>query len=393
MNPQSILLLSEIFPPATGGSGRWMWEIYTRQPTGQLIIVAGEHRDAGSFDQTHDLPIHRLPLRFDDWGILSLDGWGDYRRTAGALDRITTDKQISQVHCGRILPEGWLGVRLARKHKARLVVYIHGEELNSIAGSRQLRWMARRVFNRADTVIANSHNTADILRGRWGIDEPRLTVMHPGVDTQRFCPCNRDPELRAGFGWADRPVILTVSRLQQRKGHDQMIRALPRVIRQVPDVLYAIVGQGEQQQSLQNLVHELNLHDHVQLLGGLIDSDMIHACQQCDLFVLPNRTVDGDIEGFGMVLLEAQACGKPVIAGRSGGTAETMQADRTGVIIDCNDPEALAGAATALLTDRPRARAMGQAGRRWTVEQFDWAVCAARAAEVFGRTIPLRHAA
>ncbi len=393
MDRPNILLLSEVFPPATGGSGRWMWEIYTRQPADRLLVVAGDHPEADVFDQSHDLPIHRLSLRFDDWGIISLDGWADYRRTARSLDRITAHQSIDQVHCGRLLPEGWLGLRLARQQGARLLIYIHGEELNSISASRQLRWMARRVFNQAHTVIANSHNTADLLRSQWRLPTHKLTTMHPGVDTTRFRPGKHDGELRGAFGWGDRPVMLTVSRLQRRKGHDQLIRALPRVIQQVPDLLYAIVGEGEQRGVLQKLIHDLQLHNHVQLLGGLIDSDMIHAYQQCDLFVLPNRTVAGDIEGFGMVLLEAQACGKAVIAGRSGGTAETMQANRTGLLVDCDDVDALADAVIPLLLDPARRGAMGQAGRRWTVEQFDWTVCAARATEVFSRNHPLRRAA
>ena len=126
------------------------------------------------------------------------------------------------------------------------------------------------------------------------------------------------------------------------------------------------------------LVEELNVSDNVSFAGEISDAELIRAYQQCDLFVLPNREVDGDFEGFGMVLLEAQACGRPVLAGDSGGTAETMKRGETGLIVDCTSPEPLAEAVIDLLSNPTRLEQMGEAARTWVLERFDWSALAHR---------------
>ena len=137
-------------------------------------------------------------------------------------------------------------------------------------------------------------------------------------------------------------------------------------------MLYVIVGDGEERQRLEQLVSENHLENHVQFRHNTSDEELIQCYQQCDLFVLPNREVNGDFEGFGMVLLEAQACGRPVVAGMSGGTAETMQVPTTGRLVCCDEPGPLAELLVELLSDREKLESMGRAARQWVVEQFDW---------------------
>jgi phosphatidylinositol alpha-1,6-mannosyltransferase len=162
-----------------------------------------------------------------------------------------------------------------------------------------------------------------------------------------------------------------------------MIRALAAIRRTVPDILYAIVGDGEERDSLQELAERLGLSGHVQFLDELDDEGLLHCYQQCDLFVLPNRDINGDIEGFGIVLVEAQACGKAVVAGASGGTAETMCIPETGQVVPCEGPELLAELVAELLADPERRARMGEAGRRWVVERFDWSALTRQAEVLF----------
>ena len=227
------------------------------------------------------------------------------------------------------------------------------------------------VLRGADYVIANSENTRYILTRRWGLPERKVRLLYPGVDTAWFVPAPRDAAVRARLGWSERKVLLTVGRLQKRKGHDVMVRALATVRRRHPDALYSIVGDGDERSHLERLVDELDLSGHVQFLGEVDEETLLTCYQQCNLFVLPNREIEGDIEGFGMVLLEAQACGKPVIAGQSGGTMEAMKAPDTGLLVHCQQPEALAAAVDDLLSDASRPERMGQAARMWAVE-FGW---------------------
>jgi phosphatidyl-myo-inositol dimannoside synthase len=424
----SMLLVSEVFPPQHGGSGRWFWEVYRRLPRERVVVAAGEHPRAAAFDAAETIACERLPLAMRQWGLRSVAGLRDYLRLAWRLRRMIRREGVVAVHAARCLPEGWLAWMLRRLAGTPYLVYVHGEDIRAAGTSREHAWMVRRVFRDADVVIANSENTARLLREDWGLAcgpggtvesvpagtaGPTVRVLHPGVDTERFRRAEPDAAVRRRLGWDGRRVVLTVGRLQRRKGHDMLISALASVRRDVPDVLYAIVGDGAERPRLEELVCREGLERHVQLLGEIDDEALVECYQQCDLFALPNREVDGDIEGFGMVLLEAQACGRPVLAGDSGGTRETMRPfvsghwslviggkdgrgasangqeptaksqQPTGLVIDCTGPGPLAEAVTGLLLDADLRERMGRAAREWAVERFSWPGLAEHAAALF----------
>lgn len=378
-----LVLISQVFPPQTGGSGRWFWEVYSRLPQEEICIVAGEYTGAKAFDRTHDVDVVRLPLHMPHWGLLNLWSMKTYWRLSRRLRQLIGQEDVQAVHAGRVVPEGWLAWMLSKRCGLPYSVYVHGEELNYGLQSRELGWMMRRVFGGAERVVVNSRNTARLMQNGWNVSAEKVTVLHPGVDTRRFQPAKVRQDGGPENSGTEACTILTVGRLQKRKGHDMLIRALPRIRAEIPDVRYAIVGEGDQRPILEALTREMGVSDCVQFLGEVGDEEMIRRYQECDLFALPNREVNGDIEGFGIVLLEAQACGKPVLAGDSGGTAETMIPGETGLIADCTGPELLASALIELLHDSERLAQMGQAAREWVVEQFDWESLAAKAKRIF----------
>jgi phosphatidylinositol alpha-1,6-mannosyltransferase len=379
----NVLLLTDNFPPRAGGSCRWFWELYRRLQLESVFIVAGEGRGAQAFDKRQHLQIQRLPMTFKTWGLINPSSASTYVRLARAVGRLARDRGTDIVHCGRCLPEGLIGFWLKASTGMPYVCFVHGEELTYAAMSRELGWLMRRVYRNASIIIANSRNTLETLGAEWGLDRDRLRLLNPGVDTSWFIPADQDPDLRSSLGWGDRSVVLTVGRLQRRKGHDVMIKAMPDVLRIVPDAFYAIVGDGECEPDLRDLVASMGLGEYVRFHGAIDDWAMRQCYQQSDLFVLPNRQDGLDIEGFGIVLLEAQACGKAVVAGASGGTAETMDAPRTGLVVPCEAPGALAKVVADLLMDSERRGRMGRAGRDWMVERFDWDVLSRRAERIF----------
>ncbi|MCC7087158.1 MAG: glycosyltransferase family 4 protein [Pirellulales bacterium] len=379
----SQLLVTHMFPPKPGGSGRWFWELYRRLPREQVVIAAGNQLGSVEFDQTHDLHVVRMSIALPSWGFFGVRRATDYLHLIRRLASVCRRYKADVIHAGCCIPEGFAAWLLRKFTGRRYLLFVHGEEMRIAGGSRELVWMARQVLCGADRIIANSHNTARILREEWQVADDRIAVLHPGVDTSRFRPAARDLAVRESLGWGQRPVVLTVGRLQKRKGHDMLIRALPTIRAAVPDVLYSIVGDGQERRTLETLARELGLHDHVQFRGEPNDAELVRCYQQCDLFALPNREVCGDIEGFGMVLVEAQACGKPVIAGRSGGTAETMNVPETGRLVDCDRPEPLAEMLADLLIDREQLNHMGKAARAWAVERFDWEPLTHLASEIF----------
>lgn len=385
---ETILLITENFPPKIGGSGRYLWEIYRAYRAGRTVIAAGEHPEQEAFDATHDVAVVRMPLAFRSWGLLSAGGLGAYMRAVGTLRKVVRRERVSAIHCGRCLPEGLVGLLLQLGTHLPYCCYVHGEEMNYCSASRELTWLMRRVLSRARFVIANSRNTAEILQREWGQPGERVRIIYPGVDTAEYVPAPRDRRVRERLGWGERPVILTVGRLQKRKGHDRVIEALVEIRKTVPDVLYAIAGDGEERESLERHVEENGLRDHVQFLRQVDDALLRHCYQQCDLFVMANRQVGKDIEGFGIVFLEAQSCGRPVIAGASGGAPEAVGAPESGYVVPCEEPHELAVRAAELLRDAPRRERMGAAGRRWVVEHFDWSVIHRQVASVFGGHVP-----
>ena len=381
------LLITENFPPKVGGSGRYLLEIYRRRPRSEVVIAAGTYPGQETFDQSSTLMTYRLNLATKSWGILATQSLVAFTKKIGILRGLIREAKIDAIHAARCLPEGLLALGLKAWTGLPYIIYAFGEELNYASSSRELTWLTRRVLNQSRLVIAITRNTEKILYERWGVSTDRIRVLFPGVDASRYIPACRDEGVRSMLGWGNRPVVLTVGRLQRRKGHDQMILALRMIRRTVPDVLYAIVGHGEERQRLQALVETEGQREHVQFLGELDDDALIDCYQQCDLFALPNRQDGEDIEGFGMVLVEAQACGKPVIAGASGGTAETLNEGVTGRVVPCEGPDALAAVVAELLADESLRNRMGVAAREWAATRFDWDALAAQAGRLFAEAL------
>ena len=381
--PAKILLLSDIFPPKTGGSGRWFWEIYSRLPREQVLVAAGDGPGADAFDQTHDVKTMRMPIEMRTRGIRSFGNLKHYLKLASRVGKIVKREGVTAIHCARNLPEGFVAYLVKLRRGTKYLCYVHGEDVGVSSTSRELAWMTRRVFAGASLVIANSNNTRNMLLTEWKLPEAKVRLLYPGVDTKKFTPVPADDHVRADLGWAGRTVLLTVGRLQKRKGHDCLIKALKTIRAAHPKVLYAITGDGDELPRLKQLAEAEGVAENVRFMGEVSDDTLMRCYQQCDLFVLPNRTIGKDFEGFGMVLLEAQACGKPVVAGASGGTAETMRIPETGRVVNCDTPEPLAALLTEMLNDTAELKAMGARGREWVCGHFDWESLSRRAAEVF----------
>jgi len=347
---QKILLFTENFPPIEGGSGRWFWELYNRLDADNVVIVTHDVKGSTDIDASVSATVVRIPLQSPEWGLKSLQGLKFYWRSVLALKRLVKQYDIDEVHCGRVIHEGVTAWLMSLFTGLKYRCFIHGEDVETAATSREQSMMVKQVCKHAHTLICNSENSKKLTQ-KLGYDSgEKCVVLHPGADVERFVPKPLDTQFRNAMGWADKFVVLTVGRLQQRKGQDYFIRALPDIVKAIPNCLYVVIGSGECKGELVELVEQLNLHDHVQFQAGLDDQTLISCYQQCDRFVLPNRTIANDIEGFGMVLVEAQACGKPVVAGDSGGTRETMKIGTTGHIIDCSTAESIAKEIVPILT-------------------------------------------
>lgn len=386
MNRKKTLVLTENFPPHSGGSGRWFWELYSRLPEEEYLIVADTFKGAENFDRSHELNVIRLPLKSSEWGVRSKQGLSYYWRTFWALRKIIKQHKITHIHCGRVIHEGVTAWLLKCFTGIKYLCYVHGEDVETAATSREHNLLVKQVCKGAELIVCNSHNSEAIVK-RLGYDDgSKIKVLHPGVDTDYFSPAASDQAFRKQVGWEGKLVLLTVGRLQRRKGQDYMIKAMAVLKEQFPNLLYCIIGSGELKEELEQSITDLNLTQFVQLLCGVSDQQMLQYYQQCDLFILPNRTIEHDVEGFGMVLIEAQACGKPVIAGSSGGTRETMEIGSTGHIISCDSPHQIVAALSPALENREQLEQFAHNGRDFAMSHFDWKVHVEKAQRLFNHS-------
>jgi phosphatidylinositol alpha-1,6-mannosyltransferase len=373
---RKILLVSEIFPPQHGGSGRWFWEIYRRFPKGSVACFVGDHPKPDATDRDFPHRVVRGALASREWGIRSWTGLKLYLRTWRTMVKLVRRESIKQVHCGRVLPEGLAALLLKLTHRIPYTCYVHGEDVETALTSRELKFLTAQVMRYAERIVANSQNSKKILTEKWAMPDHKVTVMTPGVDIAKFCP---DPSSPPPERWAGKKVILTVGRLQKRKGQDMMIRALPELVQMFPNIHYCVVGDGEERTNLEKLAAQLKVAEYVEFAGEIDDQEMIACYRHCELFALPNRRVGNDDEGFGMVLLEAQAAGKPVLAGNSGGTSETLIDGQTGVVSDCTNPKSIVATLQKLFSEPALMASMGEKGRAHTQKNFSWSALTRRA--------------
>jgi phosphatidylinositol alpha-1,6-mannosyltransferase len=380
--PTALLLVSEVFPPAIGGSGVLLENVYSRL-AGTTAIILTDGDLGRPADIRGGLRIHHVDMRAPDWGIVRPACLRRHARLTSAIRRLSGDTAI--VHCGKALPEGLSAWIAQRTGGPPYVCWTHGEELGFASTSRELTWLTRLVLRGARAVVANSRHTRTLLTSGWGVPDANVHVVYPGVDSERFRPDGDDGGLRSRFASGDEFVLLSIGRLQRRKGHDTIIAALPAVRERIPNVQYLIVGNGPERESLRALADAKRVADRVHFVGAVPEPDLPKWYRAADLFVLPNRIDGADFEGFGIVFLEAAASGLAVIAGRSGGAPEAIEEGVTGCLVGGRDPLELATAIVGLASSPARRAQMGRAGRERVEREFTWdaavrrlhAVCAA----------------
>jgi len=369
VKPSRLLVISELFLPTKGGTTVWYDAVYRRLGGKGLHIVTAEVPDAGEIDRSHPNRIHRIGLKRVWW--LKPESLGMYLKMLGQSLRLALSQRFDAVHGARALPEGLVAWVMARLLSLPLVVYCHGEELTTWGRGRKFRAMLW-VYRHADANIANSEYTLEEMV-RLGVRRETITLIYPGVDTERFRPGLPCDDLKASLGLqAKQRLILSVGRLVRRKGFDQTIRALPELVRQGIDAHYALIGIGDDRDYLAGLAKELGVSERLHLLGHVSPEDLPRWYNACDVFIMANREINGDTEGFGMVFLEAAACCKPAIAGDAGGTGAAVVAGETGFRVDGTQAAAITSALAAILSDPDLADRLARMGYQRACAEFSW---------------------
>jgi len=363
---KSLLISGAYYPPQVGGLSQFMSKLATTMGRERVCCLTGVSQN-GRVSTREDGPrVYRFPTAFSKSRYVRAVGRG------AAITQIMVQERPQVTMLGSI-DEGQIALTLRNWLKLPFIVFAAGNEILDVIEEKWPKPML--ALQTADRVVAISRYTASFVE-RAGVDPSRIEIVYPGYDTNRFRPLEDRLELRQkllGERYRDQ-VILTVGNLVARKGHDTTIRSLPKLLQLVPDVTYLIVGDGPYRSQLETLATELGVRNRVIFAGRLADEDLAQLYALCDVFVMPSRAQldEKDVEGFGIVFLEANACAKPVIGGRSGGVPEAIVDGVTGLLVDPNDSGELADAIARLLTDREFAHRLGQQGRERAVNEFSW---------------------
>jgi phosphatidylinositol alpha-1,6-mannosyltransferase len=360
-------VVSNDFPPRPGGIQQYVHALASRLPSDEVVVYAPAWKGAAAFDAAQRFPVVRHPTTL----MLPLPSVLRRAREVAAAE------QCDRVWFGAAAPLALLGPRL-RDLAPRSVASTHGHE-TGWARLPAARQALRRIGTTTDVVTYVSSYTRGLLAPALG-RRASLEWLPSGVDTEAFHPGADGAAVRRRLGLGERPVVVCVSRLVARKGQDALIRALPAVRRAVDGAALLVVGGGPDMPRLQRLAAESGIADHVRFTGSVPWAELPAHYAAGDVFAMPCRTrlAGVDVEGLGIVYLEAAATGLPVVAGTSGGAPEAVIDGRTGVVVEPTSLAAITTALVGLLQDRDRAADMGRAGRAWVEAEWRWETLADR---------------
>ena len=366
-----LLWMTDDFLPHYGGSRQVYYHLIRHFPPGEVAVLTKRRPGSAEFDARERFRITRglflkLPGRPP---VSELPVYAEMLfRGAWLLARERRDLIV----CGEIYPTAVVGRVLAAANRTPYLVYLHGEEMSVLRNLRTGRRVMRSVLRAAGAVVAASTPAYEAAREE-GVDPERIHKITPGVDDYFFEAIPSPRRIRERYRLEGKRLLLTVGRLVRRKGHAAVIGVLPELLREFPDVAYLVVGTGPEEERLRHLAGDMRVSGAVVFAGRLPREDLVDCYAACDIFVQPNRELeDGDTEGGGIVFLEAAALGKPVIAGRAGGTGDSVVDGETGFRVDAAAPGELLGTLRRILRDPSlaarlgeRARRLATTGRRW----------------------------
>lgn len=289
-------------------------------------------------------------------------------------------KEIRFIHCAQLRSIGPVCLLLKIFFGIPYGVHVYGGERSKYADKPLWRSSIKPILKNARQVFAISRWTAQQFM-EYGVPEKKVSIVAPPVDTDRFHPEEDRDSVRKKLDINDRKVLLTVCRLDPHKGTDMVIWALPELIEDFPEVLFVVGGSGRMEEKLKAMAEELNVSSNVRFIGRVPDEDLNEWYSASDIFIMPSRIgvgKDRGIEGFGIVYLEANLCGRPVIGGRSGGVPDAVEEGVNGFLVDPESPTEIAGAVRCMFGDPALADRMGESGRNRALSYFSGKILAER---------------
>lgn len=360
------LFITNDFPPRPGGIQTFVYELVRQFPSSDVTVLSSTWEGAKQFDQSHDFEVVRANTKV----LLPTP------ETLSLARKIIVAKNVKTVIFGAAAPLALLAKPLRALGVEQIIAFTHGHEAGwaKTPGTKQA---LKKIGNDVDVLTyLTQYTKQEISKGLSSTAVANMRQLLPAVDPQFFNPGNQvaGSQLREQVGFANRPTIVSVSRLMSRKGHDELIKAMPELKKRIPGIALLIVGDGSYRNNLEKLITKLDLELDVYLTGKVPYLELPAWYGAGDVFVMPCRTrkAGWDVEGLGIVYLEASATGLPVIAGDSGGAPEAVAQGKSGFVVGGTDQQALIEKIELLFADEKLRKEMGEFGRQWILDSWTW---------------------
>jgi phosphatidylinositol alpha-1,6-mannosyltransferase len=364
-----VLFVTNDFGPRAGGIETFIIGLIQRRPFGQTIVYTSSQPESEQYDADWMKNYGVRVIRDRSKILLPTP------RVAFQLRRIIKSEGITTAAFGAAAPLGLLSASMKRAGVLRTVALTHGHEV-WWAKVFPFNILLRRIGATVDVLTYLGEFTRNAIASALTAKAKSAMVkIAPGIDVDHFSPSDASA-LRQSLGLADKKVIVSVGRLVHRKGQDHLIESMPEILEVVPNAHLLLVGQGPYRDYLQQLVTKNALEDSVTFIGRIQYADLPQYICVGDIFAMPSRSrlMGLEVEGLGIVYLEASACGLPVLAGNSGGAPDAVLHNETGLVVDGTDNKQIATAAIELLTKEDSARKMGEVGRQWIIGKWRWEI-------------------
>jgi len=362
------LIITLEYPPTIGGIASYTYNFAKHLSPAETIIYAPPAKGAKEFNTQNGWKIYRHNPYF--WII-----WPHWLKALWQIWRIVKKEKIEVIHVHHILPMGYVAQFIKKHLKIPYIIFLHGSDLRFATKSRFKLANFRRVCAHADQIVVNSDFCRQQLQS---IVEklPPLKILYPCPSDEFIAATYSAAEidkLKSELALNGKKVIISVSRLVERKGHTLFIPAFVKVLKSIPNAVWLIIGDGPEKNNIMNFVQKNNLQSVVRFLPAMPPMEVMRYYHCADLFVLlTHQDKDGVDEAWGIVFLEAAACGLPVVAGRSGGVGEAVENRVTGMVVDAHNTDLVATTTAELLKNDAYAKQMGQAGKERVGREFRW---------------------
>ncbi len=369
---KKILIITLEYPPIIGGIATYVEQFARSLPSGSVVVLAPSDTGAQEHDAISGVTIVRHPLLFPRFL------WPRWLRMFGVVRRIVKQEQIQAIHVHHILPVGYIAWIMKKLFGIPYLIFSHGTDIAAAASYRFKRRTAMLVAKGAEQIIVNSQHLAERLWAAFPLLQEKTTVLYPCPDATFFtAPAQSDIDaLRSQYALEGKKVLLTIARFDEGKGFPHLIRVMPRILQQYPQVVWLIIGDGtnEKREEIIQAIQKEQLQNIVRFVGKIPHDKLKAYYYLADMFVLlTHPDARGKEEGLGLVFLEAATAGLPVVAGKSGGVEEAVIHGQTGIVVDVLAPGTQIEESIVLLLQQPAyAKKLGLAGQERMQREFRW---------------------